>query len=341
MQFLHHPAPHAPPEAIYQRHAIGRIAALVWAAIAFFGALATIGPVRFAQMDVSEARLVVFSATVIAAITFVLPWSRLPRVFLNVLLIAMAGYITALAHASGAVKDPLTMIVTFSVAMAVCFLPVRTGVAQVGLIAVLLASGLYLLGGQDTDVQALRTSLLLSGLVVLCGLVMVLRSTIAEREAATGRRIFNEDLLDARATRKRLDRELAAAARERSRLSVVLIEVSGSSDPDELDREELAGELGRAILERIRLTDRAGRLGGLLFVVIAPERPDRTATDAAALARELEQVIVDRLEALGLDRSRFDLAIGWADNAGGGTTGAEILTAARDRLQTLALATPA
>jgi hypothetical protein len=338
VQFLHPPTPHAPPEAIYQRHAIGRIAALIWAAIALFGALATIGSVRFTQMDVSETRLVVFSATVIAAITFALPWSRLPRVFVNVLLIAMAGYITALAHASGAVKDPITMVVTFAVAMAVCFLPVRIGVAQVALIAALLAGGLYLLGSQDMNVQALRTSLLLSGLVVLCGLVLILRSTIAEREAAAGRRIFKEDLLNERATRRRLDRELAAATRNRSRISVVLIEVTGPPDPDELDREHLAGELGGAILERIRLTDHAGRLGRLLFAVIAPDRPDRTPTDSAALARELEQVIGERLESLGHDRSRFDFAIGWTDSTSGGTTAAEILAAASDRLQALALA---
>src|SRR5436190_1519063 len=194
---------------------------------AFSGALATVGPLRFAEMDLSETKLVALSATVMAAITVVLPWPRLPRAAVNVLLIAMAGYITALAHASGAVHDAPTMSVTFVVALAICFLPVRTSVAEVVLIALLLAGGLYLLGTQEAYVQALRTLLLLSGLVVLCGLVLILRSTIAAREAAAGRRIFNEDLLDERATRKRLDLELAATARDGGRLSLVLIEVTG------------------------------------------------------------------------------------------------------------------
>ena len=333
--------PHAPPETIHERQAIGRIAAVVWAAIAFFGALATVGPLRFAEMDLSETKLVVLSATVMAAITVVLPWPRLPRAAVNVLLIAMAGYITALAHASGAVHDAPTMSVTFVVALAICFLPVRTSVAEVVLIALLLAGGLYLLGTQEADVQALRTLLLLSGLVVLCGLVLILRSTIAAREAAAGRRIFNEDLLDERATRKRLDLELAATARDGGRLSLVLIEVTRAPDRDELDGGHLAAELGGAILERIRLTDRAGRLGGLRFVVIAPDRPDRTATDSAGLARVLEQVVGEQLESLGRNRGQFAVATGWADNADGTLTAEEILEAARERLQAAALATPA
>jgi GGDEF domain-containing protein len=341
VQFLHPSPPPARAEAVDQRHAIGRIAALVWAAIALFGVLATLGPVRFSNMDVSETRLVVFSAAAIAAITFALPWSRLPRVFVNVLLIAMAGYVTALAHGSGAVHDPLTMVVTFAVALAVCFLPVRAGVAQVALIALLLAGGLYLLGRQENGVQALRTSLLLSGLVVLCGLMLILRSTIAAREAAAGRRIFSEDLPDAQATRKRLDRELAAAARRGDRVSVVLIEVTSPPDLDGLARDQLAAALGDAILERIRLTDSAGRLARLTFAVIAPDHPDRSASDAAALARELENTIRERLEGLGHEPGRFAVATAWSDNGAGATTAAAVLESARADLAASSVAAAA
>jgi hypothetical protein len=334
LESAHPLIPHPPPETLHERQAIGRIAALIWAAIASFGALATIGPMRFAEMDLSETRLVVFSAAVIAGVTFVLPWPRLPRVFLNVLLIGMAGYITALAHACGAVHDASTMTATFAAALAVCLLPIRTGVAQVALIAVLLAGGLYLLGTQEADIQALRTSLLLSGLVVLCGLVLVLRSTIAAREAAIGHRLFGEDHLDAGATRKRIERELTAAARTGAPLLVVLIEVGLPRD-GEVGEHDLAAELGAVILECIGLTDSAGRLGGLLFTVIAP---GRSAANAGELAHELEHAITERLMALGHGRERFDVMTGWADNTSGATTAAELLESAREHLQAIPLA---
>jgi GGDEF domain-containing protein len=321
----------APPETLHERQAIGRIASVIWAAIASFGALATFGPLRFTEMDLSETRLVVASATVIAAVTFVLPWARLPKVFVNVLLIAMAGYIAALAHASGAVHDELTMLVTFGIALAVCFLPVRTSVAEVTLIALLLAGGLYLLGKEDAGVQALRTSLLLSGLVVLCGLMLVLRAAISQREAAVGHRIFDEDLLDLGAFRKRLGRELTAAVRHGRSLALVLLEVDGSLGRAELPGDRLSATLGRSILERIRLEDSAGHLGGLLFGVIAPKA---TTADAAQVARKLENLVGEVLESLGHDRAAFDVATGWATHPHDAETPAGLLEAAREGLET-------
>jgi GGDEF domain-containing protein len=321
---------HAPPQTLHERQAIGRVAAVIWAAIALFGALATLGPVRFAEMDVTETRLVVISATVIAAVTFALPWARLPKVFVNVLLIAMAGYITALAHASGAVHNELTMLVTFGVALAVCFLPVRTGVAQVALIALLLAGGLFVLGQGNAGVQALRTSLLLSGLVVLCGLVLVLRSAIAEREATVGHRIFDEDVLDLRAFRKRLDKEVTAAARNARPLAIVLIEVTGGLGRAESRNDRLVGAVGRAILEQIRLADSAGHLGGVLFAVIAPAT---TAAEAAHVARKLEGLVGETVWSLGHDPAGFEVATGWADNPHGAGSASELLQAAREGLE--------
>src|SRR6476620_11026543 len=98
------------PRDALERRAIGRIAAGVWAAIAFFGALATIEPLRFPELDVTATRTVVLSATAIAAVTLVVPWERAPRAFVNLLLVLMAGYIAALAHASGAVEGSATLL---------------------------------------------------------------------------------------------------------------------------------------------------------------------------------------------------------------------------------------
>ena len=311
---------------------------MIWAAIAFFGALATVGPLRFTEMDISETRLVVMSATVIAVVTFVLPWGRLPKVSVNVLLIAMAGYITALAHASGAVHNALTMIVTFAIALAVCFLPVRTGVAQVASIAVLMAGGLFLLGRDDVGVQALRTSLLLSGLVVLCGLVLVLRAAIAEREAAVGHRIFDEDVLALRAFRKRLDRELGATARKGDPVALVLLEVTSPLGRAALRGDGLVGAVGHAILNRIRLEDSAGHLGGLLFAVIAPKT---TAAEAAHLARDLQNLAIEVVEAVGHDRADFDVAAGWAEHPHDADAAPELLVAARQGLEAVTAPTHA
>jgi GGDEF domain-containing protein len=329
---------HAPPQTLSERQAIGRIAAVIWAAIAAFGALATVGSLQFTEMNLLETRLVVVSATVIAAVTFVMPWARLHKVFVNVLLITMAGYIAALAHASGAAHDEVTMLVTFAIALAVCFLPVRTSVAQVTLIAVLLAGGLFLLGTHDTGVQALRTSLLLSGLVVLCGLVLVLRSAIAEREAAVGHRIFDEDLLDLRAFRKRLGRELTTAGRNGRPVALVLLEIKGSLDPAESRGNRLSAAIGPSILERIRLEDSAGRLGGLLFGVIAPKC---TTTDASHIAHKLENVVGEVLESLGHDRGAFAVATGWASHPQDAETASELLEAAREGLEPATVALPA
>src|SRR4051795_2023138 len=86
-----HSAP-APAETAFERKAIGRIAAGIWAAIAFFGALATIEPLRFPTMHLSATRVVAVSATVIAAVTIVLPWARVPKPFVNLMLVGMAGF---------------------------------------------------------------------------------------------------------------------------------------------------------------------------------------------------------------------------------------------------------
>jgi len=320
----------------FERKAIGRIAAGVWAAIAFFGALATVKPLRFPQMDLSTTRLVVLSATVIAVVTFVVPWARAPRAFVNLLLVLMAGYITALAHASGAVSSDFVLLLTFVVALAICFLPVRTSVAQVVMIAVLLGAGLVIVTKGDAGVDALRTSLLLSVLLVLCGLVLLLRAVIAQREKAVGHPIFDHEILGVHEFEKMLDRELSRATRHDRPLSLLLIEVSGTHEsgrPD-ADDERVLAAAGAALVDRIRVEDCAGHLGGLRFGVIAPETP---AEGAATVAEIASRIVGDTLESLGYSSTSFDVAVGWSDYPHHAETSEDLFAAAQHNLEAAAV----
>jgi diguanylate cyclase (GGDEF)-like protein len=328
-----------PTADAYERQAIGRVAAGIWAAIAFFGALATIKPLRFPEIDVSATRLVVLSAAVIAALTFVVPWARAPKAFVNLLLVLMAGYITALAYASGAVSNGPVALVTFGIALAVCFLPVRTSVAEVVMIAVLLSAGLVVVAQENAGVDALRTSLLLSVLLVLCGLVLLLRAVIAQREAVVGHPIFDGGLLDAGGFDKLLARELSRAARHDRPLSLLLLEVSGVHDsksrPDANDARVVT-TVASALLDRVRVEDSACHLGGLRFGVIAPETP---AAGAASFAETASEVIRSGIESIGYSPASFEVAVGWADYPHHADTRDGLISAAEHNLEAAALRT--
>jgi diguanylate cyclase (GGDEF)-like protein len=333
MHSAYTPAVTAPPETAFERKAIGRIAAGIWAAIAFLGAIATIEPLRFPDMDVTATRMVVVSATVIAAVTIALPWARMPKAFVNLLLVTMAGFITALAWATGAVESPVWTLVTFAIALAVCFLPVRTSVAQVVMIAVLLAAGLVLVAWDNAGVDALRASLLLSVLLVLCGLVLILRAAIAEREAQVGHAIFHGGVLEGPGFEKLLDREVSRAARHSRPLSVVLLEVTPTGTPGtgpQAADERVVGAVAGALLDRIRTEDHAGHLGGLRFAVLAPETP---ATGAASIAETASELARETVERLGHDASTFSVVHGWADYPHHAETGEELLRVAQHNLE--------
>ena len=325
-----HPA--TPAETAVDRQAIGRMAAAIWAAIAFFGALATVEPLRFPDTDVSTMRLVVLSATVMAVVTFVLPWSRLPKAFLNVLLVLMAGYITALAYASGAVQSPFMTFVTFGIALAACFLPVRTSAAEIVMIAVLLAAGLVLLDKENAGVDALRNTLWLSVLVVLCGLVLILRAVIAQREELN-KRVYQPGLLDGHGFEHGLDRELSRAGRHARPLAVVLLEVSGQvqqETDDKAERDRVVTAIARSILGRIRAEDSVAHMGGLRFAVLAPET---TGEGAATVAEITTDVVRKRLVTLGYESNSFDIAVGWSDYPHRAHSRGELLAVARAYLE--------
>jgi GGDEF domain-containing protein len=326
-----HPAP-APAETAPERQAIGRIAACIWAAIAFFGALATTEPLRFPDLDLSATRTVALTAALMAAVTFVLPWKRLPKAVLNVLLVLMAGYITALAHTSGAVESGFMMLVTFAAALAVCFLPVRMSVVEVVMIAVLLAAGLVLLDKENAGADALRTALLLSLLVVLCGLVLLLRAVIEEREEAVGPKLFDGGLLDARGLDTMVDRELSRATRHGRPLAVVEVEVLGPAADQEARRLERA--ISNAVLERLRAEDSAAHLGGLRFAVLAPEADG---TGAARVAENVAEIVRTKVESLGFEPTQFQVAVGWADYPGAADSRPGLLSQAQNNLEAAAV----
>ena len=72
---------------------MGRIAAAVWAAIALAGAIATIGPLEIPGSDTTQMRDLAGLAALFAGISFVLPWSRLPRVAFSLGLVLMSAVI--------------------------------------------------------------------------------------------------------------------------------------------------------------------------------------------------------------------------------------------------------
>ena len=337
MKFLTKPSAPASGDSAFERRAIGRVAAGIWAAIAFFGAVATIAPLRFPEAHLTAMRVVVVGATVIAAITLVLPWTRVPKAFLNLLLVLMAGFITALAAASGAVDGLAVTLLTFGIALAVCFLPVRTGAVEVAMIAVLLGAGIVLLDKDNAGVTALRTSFLLSVLVVLCGLVLVLRAVIAQREAEVGRRLFEEDVLAGRPFNRALERELSRARRHERPVSLVLVDAPGVVDRAKPtpEAERLVTDVGHALLARLRLEDSAGHLGGLRFGLIAPETE---AEGAAGVAEIVTDVVRDMIRAHGHDMSRVDVAVGWAEFPHHAKSSDELLSAARGNLEAAAVA---
>jgi diguanylate cyclase (GGDEF)-like protein len=316
------------------RQALGRVAAGIWAAIAFFGALATVEPLRFPDTDVSAMRLVVLSAVTIAAVTFALPWRRMPKGLLNVVLFLMSCHISALAYASGAVDNHVTLLFTLIAPLAACFLPVRTSVAQVSLIAVLLTAGLVMLDKDNAEIAALRATLLFAMLVVLCGLVLILRAVMTEREAHLQRsQAFQAGLLDSRGLSRLIDRELSRAARHARPLALVMLDISGRLAEEQADgprSDRLVTMLARSILGRIRAEDGAAHVDRLRFAIVAPETD---AAGAASIAETVADVVRRRLVTLGYESATFELAVGWADYPHHAQSRAELLEAASADLQ--------
>ncbi|PWU20027.1 MAG: hypothetical protein C5B48_12985, partial [Candidatus Rokuibacteriota bacterium] len=188
----------------------------------------------------------------------------------------------------------------------------------------------------NAGVHALRTSLLLSVLLVLCGLVLILRAVIAQREAIVGHPIFDHDILGVEDFEKTLDREVARATRHERPLSLLLIEINGTHEPGrpDADDQRVVAAVGAALVDRIRVEDSAGHLGGLRFGVIAPETP---AEGAATVSENASQVVRDAVESLGYSPTGFDVATGWAGVPQHGSTRGDLCGAAQHNLEAAAV----
>lgn len=297
---------------------MGRIAAALWAGIAFFAAVTTVGKLRPPGADVEAMRAISVAATVCAGITMVLPWQRFPKAVFNAPLVLMTGAIGGLAYAEGSVRTDLTLLFTFVVLFAAYFMSWRASAVQLLLIGAVLAARLFMLDtSQATKDEALRLALLLPALGALSALVAILRKSISERETklqAQEMYDFQTGLLSKEELQRVMSSEVSRAGRHARPLSVVVLDVSGSmfadADPDPAHNARVATMIARSILGRIRVEDRAARLDEFRFAVLAPETEGE---GAAAFGRNLVDVIRKRLMTLGYEGSSFAIAVGWAD----------------------------
>ena len=312
------------------------MAAAVWAAIALAGAVATIGALEIPGSDVSQMRIVAASAGFFAGLSFLVPWPRLPRVAFAALLVLMSVHVAALAYASGAAHSDLTLLFTFAVALAAAFMPIRAGVAQLCVIAIMLSVLLLIVGRADsTRLEVMRVTMLLATLVVLCGLVLVLRAMLDDARLGVrmnGALRYGAGLLSSDQLTAAVEAEHSRAARHGRPLAVVMVEVTGGLVA-EIDRERerrIVAAIAKTVLDRIRVEDSAAHLGGLRFAVMAPET---TAPGAAAIAGTVADMVRKRLIAAGHDAGSFDVAVGWADSPGAADTPAGMIGAATESLE--------
>jgi GGDEF domain-containing protein len=276
------------------------------------------------------------SAAFFAGVTFIVPWSRLPRFTFSLLLVLMSVHIAALAHASGAAHSEVTILLTFLVALGASFMPVRASVAQLCVIAIMLTILLLIVGrGDNARLEVIRITMLLATLVVLCGLVLVMRAMLTEEQLALrmrgsfryGAGLLTEDQLTAA-----VEAELSRAARHGRPLSLVMVEVTGSlaQQLEPGQEQRLVTAIARGVLGRIRVEDSAAHLGGLRFSVMTPET---TAPGAAAVAGTVADMVRRRLISAGYDGGSFDVAVGWADFPGNAENATELVAATTASLE--------
>jgi GGDEF domain-containing protein len=314
---------------------MGRIAAAVWAAIALAGAVATIEPLKIPGSDTTQMREIASFAGILAGVTFVLPWERLPKSFFNIGLVLMSGVIAGLAHASGSADSGLTILFTFVVALGASFMPVRSSVAQLGVIAALLITLVLLVGqSEESHVAVFRVTILLATLIVLCGLVLIMRATLDQRALGIrgrGSQRYRSVLLDQAQFDAALDTELSRAGRHDRPLSVMALEVVGSvAEAEGRRHRDAVAAIARTIVERIRIEDAVGHPGDLRFTLVAPET---TSAGVAAMASTIVAVVRQRLVVAGFEPGTFDVAVGWAEFPHRATTREDLVLAALEALE--------
>ncbi|MEX0993681.1 MAG: hypothetical protein WDZ37_06765 [Solirubrobacterales bacterium] len=303
---------------IDDKHLMSRIAAAIWAAIAFFAAVSTVGSLQPTGADLELMRGIAVSASVLAVATMLIAWERLPKAAFNVPLLLMTATIGALVYAEGAVRTDLTLLFAFLVVFAAYFLPWRSSAVQLALIASVLAVRLVTLDtSQATGDEAIRLVLLLPALAALAVLVGILRRNAAAREAvliAQETYDYQTGLLSREELSRVMDAEVTRASQHARPLSLVMIDVSGEmlsrAEFEPQHRARIATMVARSLLGRIRVEDHAARFDEFRFAVLAP---DTDGEGAAAFGRGLVDVVRKRLITLGYETESFAVALGWAD----------------------------
>jgi diguanylate cyclase (GGDEF)-like protein len=310
---------------------MGRIGAAIAAAIALFGAIASIGPLSSHGIDVSAMRSVVATAAVLAGVILLVPWQRLPRWAFSIPLLLMSASIGALADAADTAGSSMLVLLAFVVVLASYFLPKRLAVAQLVFVAIVLATRVLTLNSaEQRQAEELRVTLLMAALIALFALVVVLHEAISKREAL----IKSQDVFDYQTgllTRTELDRvltaELSRAERHARPLALLTIELSGrvfdESGPPHVAR--MLTLVARSVLGRIRVEDSAARLDGMRFAIVAPETNKE---GAATFAEMIADVVRRRLVTLGYDNDSFSIAYSWAEYPHHGQTREELLKVA-------------
>jgi GGDEF domain-containing protein len=215
-------------------------------------------------------------------------------------------------------------------------MPVRTSVAQLGVIAGLLLFLVAVVGksGDGTRVEVFKVALLLATLTVLCGLVLIMRTTLDQLALGirgSGSQRFRSVLLEAREFEAALNTELSRAGRHERPLSVLLLEVVGTvKEAQGRQRRNAIAGVARSIVERIRIEDSVGHFDDMRFGVIAPET---TSAGVAAMAATVAGVVRERLIVAGFEGAKFDVAVGWAEFPHRATTREGLMAAAQDALE--------
>ena len=102
---------------------MGRIGAAIAAAIALFGAIASIGPLSSSGVDTSAMQTVVASSAVLAGLILIVPWQRMPRWTFAMPLVLMTLSIGALAEAADTAGSTMLVLMAFVVVLAAYYLP--------------------------------------------------------------------------------------------------------------------------------------------------------------------------------------------------------------------------
>jgi diguanylate cyclase (GGDEF)-like protein len=315
---------------------MGRIGAAIAAAIALFGAIASIGPLSSSGVDNAAMQTVVASSAVLAGLILIVPWQRMPRWSFLMPLVLMTLSIGALAEAADTAGSSMLVLLAFVVVLAAYYLPRPFAIAELALVGLVLATRILALDeAASRQAEALRVTLLMAALIALFALVLFLRNAINKREAL----IKNQDVFDYQTgllTRGELDRvlaiELSRAQRHARPLSVVMIEISGPmfDDAGPSHAARILTLVARSVLGRIRVEDSAARLEGMRFAIVAPETSE---SGASAFSEMVAEVVRRRLVTLGYDNDSFSIAYSWSEYPHHGQTPEELLKVAAVSLE--------